>query len=343
MEATISSDSESEPSPGCSNWTDQPSKSPRKVKNKSAYRRIISDSDSEEGLEDHQTSRRSSRLRNSTRKKTSEDEENDKEEEPIRRSQRNKVSAEKGKKLEVLRRLEAKRAGKTLSDDDSDENENSGAPTPPAPQQDDSESSSDNEESSSCEDESYRIAVDPLDPIRAQYREKCKLPSCSDIFEIGVTKIIGVYFYNNPGQEKPAWICERHKYDDSEKIAKKLNIELDHSERTKSDDEFIDDTEEGDNSVDANAMVAIDMDEIKKSLKREGREDVKNTKKYMRQLGKYQFEVHSPRNKALNTSPKKRYNRNARGAYIDAGMKDGSERSDPGLEFKLLETQKKKD
>ena len=126
MEATISSDSESDPSPGCSNWTDQPSKSPRKVKNKSAYRRIISDSDSEEGLEDHQTSRRSSRLRNSTRKKTSEDEENDKEEEPIRRSQRNKVSAEKGKKLEVLRRLEAKRAGKRLSDDDSDENENSG-------------------------------------------------------------------------------------------------------------------------------------------------------------------------------------------------------------------------
>ena len=167
------------------------------------------------------------------------------------------------------------------------------------------------------------------------------MPSCSDIFEIGVTKIIGVYFYNNPGQEKPAWICERHKYDDSEKIAKKLNIELDHSERTKSDDEFIDDTEEGDNSVDANAMVAIDMDEIKKSLKREGREDVKNTKKYMRQLGKYQFEVHSPRNKALNTSPKKRYNRNARGAYMDADMKDGSERSDPGLEFKLLETKEK--
>ena len=128
MEATISSDSESDPSPGCSNWTDQPSKSPRKVKNKSAYRRItvIDSEDSEEGLEDHQTSRRSSRLRNSTRKKTSEDEENDKEEEPIRRSQRNKVSAEKGKKLEVLRRLEAKRAGKRLSDDDSDENENSG-------------------------------------------------------------------------------------------------------------------------------------------------------------------------------------------------------------------------
>ena len=63
------------------------------------------------------------------------------------------------------------------------------------------------------------------------------MPGCPDIFEIGVTKIIGVYFYDDPGQEKPAWICARHKYDDSEKIAKQ-NMELDESERTKSDDEF---------------------------------------------------------------------------------------------------------
>ena len=344
--AIISSDSESEPSPGCSSWTDQPSKSPRKVENKSSYRRITfndSDSDSEEELEleDRQTLRRSSRLRNSTGKKTSEDEENDKEEEPIRRSQRNKVSAEKAKKLKIFRRLEAKRAGKRLSDDDSNENEkNSDAPTPPP--QDDSESSSYEEESSSSSyEKSYRIVADPIDPL-AKYSGKCRLPGCPDIFEIGVTKIIGVYFYDDPGQEKPAWICARHKYDDYEKIAKQ-NMELDESERTKSDDEFIDDTEEGDdsNSVESDAME--DMDEIKKSLRRERREYLKNTKKYMRQLGKYQLEVHSPRNKSLYTSPKKRYNRNARGAYIDAGMKDGSERSDPSLEFKLLKTQKKKD
>ena len=49
-------------------------------------------------------------------------------------------------------------------------------------------------------------------------------------------------------------VLSRHKYDDSEKIAKQ-NMELDDLERTKSDDEFID-TEEGE-YPNSDAMVDI--------------------------------------------------------------------------------------
>ena len=110
-------------------------------------------------------------------------------------------------------------------------------------------------------------------------------------------------------------------------------------ERTESDDEFIDDPEEGDNS---NSVDQNSMDEIKKNLRKETPTDLKNTERYMSEHGKYQLEVHSLKNKSLYTSGKKRFKRHVRSAYFDVGMKDGSERSDPGLEFKLLKTQKKK-
>ena len=305
----LSSDSESEPSPGCSNWRDQPPNPARK---------LDSDSDSGEELEDHQNPRNPSNEKSNEKKEA-------------RRSQRNKMSAEKEKRLNSIRRLTAKRAGKRLSEDKSSENEDNSDPstTPPPP---------DDSESSSCGDQSYHVAVDPIFPIVSQYPSLCRLPSCSYRFEIGITKIIGVYFDNDPDQEKVAWICAEHKYPHSDKITKE-NMELDDAERTKSDDDFIHDPEEGDNS---NSVDQNSMDEITKRLRKETPEDIENAKEYMRQLRKYQLEPHNVKNKSLYTSEKKRYKRILRSAYHDVGMKDGSERSDPGLEFKLLKTQKKK-
>ena len=66
-------------------------------------------------------------------------------------------------------------------------------------------------------------------------------------------------------------------------------MELDDLERTKSDEEFIDDPEEGDNS---NSVDQNSMDEITKSLRKETPEDIENAKQYMRQLRKYQLEPH---------------------------------------------------
>ena len=283
----LSSDSESEPSPGCSNWRDQPPNSARK---------LDSDTDSGEELEDHQNPR------NPSNEKTNEKKE-------ARRSQRNKMSAEKEKRFNSIRRLTAKRAGKRLSEDKSSENEDNSDPSTPTPPPDDSESSS-------CEDENYHIIVDPIFPKVSQYPGLCRLPSCSDRFEIGITKIIGVYFDNDPNQEKVAWICAKHKYPHSEKIAKE-NSELDDSERTKSDEEFIDDPEEGDNS---NSVDQNSMDEIKKRLQKSRPEDIENTRQYKRQLRKYQLEPHSVKNKSLYTSEKKRYNRQLRSAYLDVAQ-----------------------
>ena len=304
-------DSESEPSPGCSNWREQPPNSARK----------LDSSDSGEELEDHQTQRRSSRLKNLSNEKS-----NEVEKKEARRSQRNKMSAEKEKRCKSLRRLTAKRAGKRLSDDESSENEDNSDPSTPPPPPDDSESSS-------CEDVSYQIVVDPIVPIVSQYRRLCRLPSCSERFEKGITKIIGVYFDNIF-----AWICAKHKYHSIINIQE--NMELDDLERTKSDEEFINDPEEGDNS---NSVDQNSMDEITKSLRKETPEDIENAKQYMRQLRKFQLEVHSVKNKSLHTSGKKRFKRQLRSAYLDVGMKDKSERADPGLEFKLLKTPKKKD
>ena len=361
LRATINSDSESEPTPGCSNWRDETTAA---VAKKNVYRRIQfhesdNDTDSEEELgsgheptskrklrrssrlkntthendektrnvekEKRKGAKKSSRLRNLSNENDDETEEDQKKE--ARRSQRNRMSAEKEKRFKSLERLSAKRAGKKLFDDEQRdeavENDNASA------------TYDDSSELSSCEDQAYYVE---RAPIVAMYPGKCRLLSCSDRIVVDSTKIIGVWFEDDPSQEKIAWICARHEYLDFEDEAKE-NAKLDDLERTQSDEEFIDDPEpdEGDTN-DANDA----MDEITQHLRKETPKDLENADQYLNQLGKYQLEVHSWKNKSLYTSEETRYRRNIRNAKFDEGMKDGSERYDPKLENKLLRTSKKR-
>ena len=336
---TINSDSESEPTPGCSNWQDEPKTYSREVIKQTPYRRLrFHESDTDSGEEEGQEPtysvkrkpRRSSRLRNAaheTEDKSSEDE--DKE---ARRSQRNRISAEKEKRFRSLERLSAKRAGKKISDESDDDDERSeyaGNRDTPTIHDDSSEVSSSEEET----DRGYRVVAEPF---VSKYPGFCRLPSCSNRFVVDVTKIIGVYFDFDLSQEKPAWICAKHEYEE----ALDKNDILDDLERTKSDEEFIDDPDDGD--IEDDNSHSETLDEITKSLRKETPKDIKNAKKYRSQLRKYQLEVHTWKNKSLYTSPEARYRRNMRSARFDVGMKDGSERYDSELEDKLLRTSKKK-
>ena len=345
LRVTINSDSESEPIPGCSNWKDEHKTYSREVVKKTPYKRLRfqeSDTDSEEEVRHEPTSvrrkpRRSLRLRNASHEsdKSSEDEEKE-----ARRSQRNRMSAEKEKRFRSLERLSARRAGKKIpeeSDDDeqgSTNAENSDSDTPTI--------HDDSSEISSSEEETYRGYEVATRTFVSRYQGLCKLPSCSNRFVVDETKVIGVYFDHDLNQEKPAWICAKHEYIDYEEEAEK-NAILDDLERTQSDEEFIDDPDEGD-LEDDNSSSDIDdaMDEIKQSLRKETPKDIENANQYMSQHGKYQLQIRSRENKSLYTCPEARYRRNMRSAKFDVGMKDGSERYDSELENKLLCTSKKK-
>merc|ERR1711872_234651 len=59
-----------------------------------------------------------------------------------------------------------------------------------------------------------------------------------------------------------------------------------------------------------------------KSLSKSTAEDKANKKKYKEQMGKYQFAVHSLKNKALSVDKRVRYKRNMKVANFDKGLKD---------------------
>ena len=143
----------------------------------------------------------------------------------------------------------------------------------------------------------------------AKFPGTCKMPGCKEIFLVGTTKIIGVWFKNEPQKKKPKWICAKHDFENS-KVDREENEKLDEEEQTQSDEGFItssNESEEEDNIQSA-------MDKITKDLRKETPEDEKNKNNYIEELSLHQLEIHSFKNRAIHTRGKNRFLRHMRSA-----------------------------
>ena len=279
---------ETEPAPGCSKWGKGTRKEPGTV-NRRKIRRIsiLSESESEE-------------------------------EEPTtkpKRPQRQKQTENEKRFSGALNRLNAKRAGRKLS-----ESEFEDTATDVPSDVNDCSATEDNVIYETC----YRH-VD--DAFKAKFPGVCRFPKCQKRIVPDQTQIIGVWFAHELDQKKPAWICAKHHYSYS-KAEREARMKKDYEEQRTSDEDFIDDGEEDDTestSTEADEggdeSVTSDLQDILQDLRKEKPQDIQNKKLYINQLSLYQLEIHNRKNKSIKTSKRKRFRRHMRGARFDVGLK----------------------
>ena len=354
------SESEEEPTPGCSKWNDTPIRRrqrQRNIKKKSVRSRFNSDNDSDyEEVEPVPTRGESNRRhRRSPRNKTetSEDEGsetnyNGKKNER-RKSSRKRISAEKQKRARVLEKLHKERSKRKSADNHFDNSSNSA--------EDNKNEDDEDKENNNDEDEMFEVATSVFS---SKYSGKCRFPECPDRFEVGLTKIVGVYF-DCMDQEKPAWICAKHwkhhqdsdassqsdedyidnnsqnaenvsdctaSRDEDSNVENSSSMENEENERTEEESSNSED-EKTDSNDDELSEFRNEMDKITQIFSKQTSEDEENKIKYLNEHSKYQLEIHSNKNKALYLSPEKRLRRNMRTAHFDKGRKD-----DNGLCYK---------
>jgi len=75
-------------------------------------------------------------------------------------------------------------------------------------------------------------------------------------------------------------------------------------------------------AISARTNVAREMAMITQSLSRTTQQDKQNKKKFKAELGKYQFSVHSSKNRALEVDEKTRYKKNLIAVKLDCGLKE---------------------
>ena len=110
------------------------------------------------------------------------------------------------------------------------------------------------------------------------------------------------------------------------------NNEVDDDDSNESDDSnYAEDEEEND---DGSGDLESELSEITRSLSRRRPEDLQNKENYLEQLGKYQLQIHTETNPALNLSEEKRKRRHRRMATRDLGLNQ-----DRGIEAGDIENQ----
>jgi len=166
--------------------------------------------------------------------------------------------------------------------------------------------------------------------VRNEWAFRCELPCCRKQFEPFETSIIGVSMRNpvsgkfeKKGNNKPFWICASHCPFTRPKLSKAK------PSRPSQEEE---ETEEEEEESDTAPVAPVLPPDLVLRLMKRTIFDVINKNSYMRELSRYQLQVHKQSNPGLHLSQEKRLKRNLSRACFDKGLKEERgihSRSDP--------------